>query len=357
MLIALILNFLTGCISDNPFKEAGLSVPADLGDGWETATPEEVGISRPVLARIYSRFISEDRFFNARSLLIVKDGQLVFEVYCRATQDRGTYNNIQSITKSNTSLVFGIIKSEGYIDSLGQTLYSIIPDKFPSDNSKRSITIRHLLTMTSGLAFDNDDFSVEIYADEPGDPAKYILNKPMYASPGERFYYRDCDPHLLSYAIERITKKTLDQWAKERLFAPLGIDSYFWDVDHTGTPMGAHGLYLKPRDLAKIGQVVLTQGQWNSSQIVDSTWIAVSTRSQIPTEYTTEPEVRDYGYYWWTLPRWQAIEAWGRGGNFILIVPSREMVVVMTSTPYTDDDVVGTRPEKFHELITPLIEE
>jgi CubicO group peptidase (beta-lactamase class C family) len=210
--------------------------------------------------------------------------------------------------------------------------------------------------MTSGISFDNEDFSVEIYADKPDDPVRYILNKPMFAIPGDKFYYRDCDPHLISYAISRLTGRSEERYARQRLFAPLGITDYYWDSDHTGTTMGAHGLHLRPRDLAKIGQLVLDHGRWKSQQVVDSAWVAVSTMRHVSTPYQTEPNIRDYGYYWWVLPHWNAIEAWGHGGSYILIVPNRNLVVVMTSMPDANDDVAA-RPEQFHDLVAGLIED
>ena len=163
----ILLMVLASCISDAPFKITGPTVPAQLNDGWDIASPEDVGISRRTLDSVHAQLISEDRFFNAKSLLVVKDGNLVFETYCRDLQDRDRYSNIQSATKSVTSLLLGVAYTEQYVDSLNQTLYSIIPDKFPAEEIRRSITIHHLLTMKSGLSFDNDVFSVEIFADEP----------------------------------------------------------------------------------------------------------------------------------------------------------------------------------------------
>ncbi len=346
-----------GCVSDAPFKFEGSTVPEEIGDGWEIASPAAVNISQDVLDEVYADFVSEDQYYNAKSLLVVKDGKLIFEAYCRSPKDRDRYGHVASVTKSITSLVFGIVQSEGYITSLDQTLYSIMPEKFPSGTAKRSITLRHLLTMTSGLNFDNDDFSLTIYCDKPKDPVKYLLNKPLYAPPGEEFYYRDADPHLLSYAIQRLTGKTLAQWAHERLFDPLDIRHYYWGSDHTGTTMGAHGLHLKPRDMAKIGQLVLDHGRWEGVQIVDSAWVAVSTQAQIETNFTSEPHVHFYGYYWWILPRWQAFSAWGHGGNCIFIMPSKEMVIVMTALPDVDNEVMNTNLESFEELITPLLNE
>jgi CubicO group peptidase (beta-lactamase class C family) len=356
VILLVFLSSVGGCLSDMPFKYEWSTVPQQLDDGWDVSFPEEVGIDPEVLHEINMQFLSEDKYFNAKSLLVVKDGKLVFEAYCRTLDDRDRYGHVQSVTKSVTSLVFGIVMSEGHIDSLDQPLYSIVPEKFPADNGKRFITLRHLLTMTSGLAFDNDVFSVEIYVDRPCDPVRYILKKPLYAIPGERFYYRDCDPHLTSYAIGRLTGETLAKWAKERLFGPLGITEYYWQPDHTGTTMGAHGLHLKPRDMAKIGQMVLNHGRWQSRQIVDSTWVAVSTQRQIETPYRTEPHIYHYGYYWWTVPRWGAFTAWGHGGNFIFVVPARDLVIVMSSMPDTDDDTVGTTLDDFEELIRPLLE-
>jgi CubicO group peptidase (beta-lactamase class C family) len=354
--VLVLLLSVSGCVADKPFKFPSTIVPEQLDDGWDVASPVDVGISQAALDEIYAMFLSEDRYYNAKSLLVVKDSKLVFEAYCRTPADRDTYGHIQSVTKSITSLVFGIVQTTGAVDSLEQPLYSIIPEKFPADEAKHSITLRHLLTMSSGLAFDDDDFSVEIYANKPDDPIRYILNKPLYDQPGASFYYRDCDPHLLSFAIWRLTGQTEEQWAAERLFAPLEIGDYYWDTDHTGTTMGAHGLHLKPRDLAKIGQLVLDFGRWRGNQVVDSAWIATSTGKQVETGYSSGPEMRHYGYYWWVLPYWQAIEAWGHGGNYILIQPKHNIVIVLTSLPDADNDIVATRPEQFHELIRPLLD-
>jgi len=347
---------LAGCAPDAAFKINGPTIPEQLDDGWAIATPGEVGISDQILEAIHADLVSEDRYYNAKSLLVVKDAKLVFETYCRDPRDRDRYGHVQSVAKSVTSLVFGVLQSRGVIDSLEQTLYSILPDAFPADADKRRITLRHLLTMQSGIAFYNDAFSMEIYAGKPADPARYILLKPLFARPGAEFYYRDCDPHLLSCAVRALTGKTLARWAAESLFSPLGIRDYYWEPDHTGTTMAAHGLHLRPRDMAKIGQLVLDHGQWNARQLVDAGWVDESTRRQVPDAYRAGSDTYDYGYYWWIIPRWQAYTAWGAGGNFILVVPAQRLVVVMTSMPDADDDSVGTRLETFLELLEPLLD-
>jgi CubicO group peptidase (beta-lactamase class C family) len=348
-------GFLCNCVQDAPFKFNYTTIPEQMNDGWQVASPEDMKISRTALDHVFNDFTSEDQYFNAKSLLVIKNGKLVFEAYCSSLQDRDRYAHVASVTKSVTSLVLGILRSEGYFASLDQTLYSIMPEKFMTDKVKRSITIHQLLTMTSGIAFENDVFAVEIHGDKPDDPIKYILKKPMYASPGEKFKYRDCDPYLIGYAIQRLTGRSEESWAKERLFDPLGIKDYYWLTDHAGTTTGPYGLHLKPRDMAKIGQMVLDNGRWKGNQIVDMSWISISTQKQVATNDQAESHVYDYGYYWWILPKWKAFTAWGHGGNFIFIAPEKNMVIVMTSMPDVDDDVVGTLLDDFEELIQPLL--
>jgi CubicO group peptidase (beta-lactamase class C family) len=348
--------YLTGCISDEPFKFESTTVPEPLDDGWDISAPGDEGIDPVALAEVYDLFISENHYLNAISLLIVKNGKLVYETYCRDPKDRDRFRSVQSVAKSVTSLVFGIVMSEGYIDSLDQRLYDIIPDKFPPSGFKRKITLRHLLTMTSGLDFDNDDFSVKMYSDKPVDPIHYLLRKRMYAPPGLEFCYRDVDPHLISYAIQRLTNKTLAQWAHERIFDPLMIREYYWESDYTGTTMGAHGLHLKPRDMAKIGEMVRNNGDWKGFQVVDSAWVSISTQKQVETPFRTEPYIYQYGFYWWILPRWGAYAAWGAGGNYIFVSPPQQMVIVMTSMPDVDNDIMETNLKSFEILIRPILE-
>ncbi len=351
--LSLLLS-LSACINDAPFKQApGSYAPELLNDGWTIGDATDLGLSDEHLRNIQSMLHDEENFFNTKSLLVVKDGKLVFESYIQSDEDRDHVGHLQSITKSITSLTFGILRSEGYFSDLDQPLYELIPNDFPNDASKRSITIRHLLTMRSGLDIDNDIFSVEIYVKKPDNPARYILDLPLYDDPGARFYYRDCDPHLLSYTIGQVTGRSTESWAAEKIFEPLGIEDYYWGSDVQGTSMGGHGLHLRPRDLAKIGQLVLDNGRWNGEQVVDSSWVASSTQLQIstPDDYSW-----DYGYYWWRLNEYDGYSAWGHGGSFITVIPSKNIVLVLTSMPDTNDELVGTTLDKFIGLIRPLLD-
>jgi CubicO group peptidase (beta-lactamase class C family) len=263
--------------------------------------------------------------------------KLVTEGYSRDMKDRDVMRNIQSATKSFTSLVFGIARDMGYFESLDQKLYDIIPEDFDSDLRKRDITLRHLMTMKSGLEFNNDAFAEKLHIAERKNQMKYILAKPLFADPGIEYWYRDCDPQLLGGAILKQTGMTLEEIADEKLFGPMGITDYFWEKNADGHNWAAQALYMRPRDMGKIGLLILNQGKWKSQQLVSEEWIEQST--SIQSEFT-DP---GYGFYWWIyepdyprLPEISAISAEGSGGQFIFVVPEKDLIIVMTSEPYTD---------------------
>ena len=340
------ISLLTGCLLDGSLKHRNTAVPEQLGDDWEISSPTAEGMDEAFLAEVYDMFYDEGRYYNALALLIVRNGKLVFETYSRGPKDRERLHHVQSVTKSVTSLVFGMVRDAGYFAVLDAPCASFMPEKFAVAPDKSAITPRHLLTMRSGIAFDNDVFSVELHIKSPDDPVTYILGKPMYADPGEKFYYRDCDPHLLSALVSHVTGRTLEQWAKAYLFPEIGIAEYHWLEDPEGTTTGAYGIYLKPRDLARLGQFVLQRGTWNSIEVISSGWVDESTTFQTETGFSDF----DYGYYWWTVPELNAFTAWGHGGNSIFIAPAKDLVVVMISLPDVDNDTVGTKLPEFIPL-------
>ncbi len=293
-----------------------------------------------------------DRIDKKHLLLVSRNDKLIFETYTRKLDDQDKLHHIQSGTKSFTSLVFGIVRGAGYFENLDATLSSYWPERFKKFPDKENITLRHLLTMRSGIAFDNDDFSVEMYVKGPTDPIEYILKKPMYADPGEKFYYRDADPHLLSALIRHVTQKTVEEWAEKELFSKLGIKEHFWGKDTGGNSMGAHGLYLKPRDMVKVGQMIMNQGAVNEEEIVPKKWLDAALVKQI--DQTVVPF--EFGYYFWIVPELSAVTTWGHGGNFIFTVPEKRLVIVLVSLPDTDDERVGTLLPDFLPLARKIIE-
>jgi CubicO group peptidase (beta-lactamase class C family) len=336
-----------GCIQDGRLKIPYNDAPRPRDDGWPIAVPESLGMDRTRLRQAYELFFSEHDFVPARSLLVVRRGVLVAEGYCRDLDDIDRIGALMSATKSVTSLLAGLAIDGSPADSLDRTLYSLIPGKFDADSTRRCITLRHLLTMRSGIDFDNDDFSLEMDHDVHGDGIAHILHKPLLHPPGTTYNYQDCDPHLISAALQKITGKSLGRFAQERLFQPIGISNHLWLKHHDGTTYGGYGLYLTPRDMARIGKLVLQGGRWEGRQVVPEDWITLSTARQ-----TTmgEEDARlgfDYGFYWWRVPELGAFAANGHGGQYIFVVPAQELVIVLTAEPDTDIDTVAITLPQF----------
>jgi CubicO group peptidase (beta-lactamase class C family) len=357
VLVATLVALLTsasGCWLDEPYKHRGPTAPEDLGDGWVIGTPEGVGLNPAALAAIHDEILREDRHFGILGLLVIKDGQLVFETYTRSPADRDRIHAIQSATKSVTSLVLGAARDRGTVPPLDTTLCSIVADKCAGiEPAKLKITLEHLLTMRSGIAFDNDDFSLEIMVDRPADPLRHILDKPMYAAPGERYYYRDADPQLVSYALQRLHGRTLERLAVEYLFTPLDITDYFWDAVPDGASTGPFALHLRPRDFAKLGQLMLDRGQWDGAQVLSAEWCDLATTAWVD----TPDDPFDYGYYFWVATTPPSYAFFGHGGQFVLVVPTKHLVLVQVALPDTSgDDLHGGMLDAFVALTRPLWE-
>lgn len=342
-----------GCITEPELKRGRGYVPPHLDDGWVVATPEEVGLDPARVQAVYDRFYSDRHMFNAVALLIVRDGHLVAEGYARDLEDRGRIRNVQSVAKSITSMVFGILHDDGVFPNLDEKLSDILPaTAFTGDPRSRDITLRHLLTMTSGVDIDNHDFAVDLLIRRPRQQDRLLLRRPLYAAPGERYHYRDADPQLISYAIQARTGQSLEGVATQRLFEPLGIRDHHWEANVDGVTLGAHALWLAPRDLARIGQLVLDGGVWNGRRIVSEGWLDSSTTTQV--DYLS-PDGFRVGFYWWLVPGLGAFSAAGHGGQHIFVWPAERLVMVLTALPNTNDGKLGNGLAPFVDLVRLLL--
>jgi CubicO group peptidase (beta-lactamase class C family) len=326
-----------GCLVASELKTDFNIDAVDAGDGWEVSTPSAEGFDDAKLQSAISPYFAEDTYVTAISLIVVRNSKLVAEAYVRNLNDRYQKRQIQSITKCITALVFGIARDMNYFSNLDQKLYDIVPNAFDNDVRKRAITLRHLLTMNSGLAFDNEDFAYELFMKEEKDVMKVILAKPLFALPGQVYNYRDCDPQLLSGAIHSQTGMTLDEMAASKLLGPMGISDYYWERNQDGDSWASEALFMRPRDLAKIGQLVLNKGKWGGKQLVSQEWIAQCTTPQSHPN-AGQPEIAgfSFGFYWRIQPNNVAVEANGAGGQQILIIPERNLVIVFTCEPYVE---------------------
>ena len=338
---------LTACLKDETVKIAYKGYqPAVTGDDWQISTPSEENIDEGYLRTAFQLLHSNDRFIMARSLLIVRNGKLVAEAYPHDPDDANRTENIQSCTKSFTSILTGIALKKGYLDSLNQTFDSIYPDYFINHQDKRNITIANALTMKTGINFIDGDNTRLLYITEESS-INYILSLPKNYEPGIVYQYNDGAPHLISAAIQESYGKPLSVFADDFLFKPLGITEWKWEASKDGITFGAVSIFMKPRDIAKFGQLLLQNGKWGNEQIVDSSWIAEATKPVV----TMQSPGSSYGYYFWVFPAYGAYAAVGHGGQFIFVVPAKRLVIIYTAWPYTSGDMF----DNFNELADLII--
>ena len=330
-------------------------VPAALGDGWVIDSPESVGLDGARLCAIAARLKETEA--DVHAVVIARHGKLVFEQYFPGYDDpwgapegqfdfdARTKHDMRSVSKSVISLLVGIAIDRKLIADPQQPVVKFFPEysalKTPGWDS---INLRHLLTMSSGISWDEARAWTDPRNDEPhlskdADPIRYVLAKPVEAPPDTVWNYNGGGTDLLGNIIERVSGKPFADFAREALFDPLGITDWEWKTYENGKIAPAAGLRLRPRDAAKIGQFVLNKGAWGGRQIVSAPWIAQS----------VTPRFQAIGYFgglfyygqqWWmgrTLSgdkdvKW--ISAMGLGGQRIFIVPELDLVVMTTSGLY-----------------------
>jgi CubicO group peptidase (beta-lactamase class C family) len=330
-------------------------VPAALGDGWTIDSPESAGFDSVRLCAIAARLKEIEA--NVHAVVIVRHGKLVFEQYFAGYDepwgqgggqhdfDATTKHDMRSASKSVISLLVGIAIDRKLIASADEPAIKFFPEyavvKSPGWDQ---VTLRHLLTMSSGMQWDENRGWKDPKNDEPhlsneADPIRYILSKPIAKPPDIVWTYNGGGTDLLGNIIERVSGKPLEAFAREALFAPLGISDWEWMKYRNEHVAPAVGLRLRPRDAAKIGQLVLNKGEWTGRQIVSPEWIEQSVRPRFQAiGYFSG--LFFYGQQWWMgrsiaqekEVKW--IAAMGSGGQRIFIVPDRDLVVMTTSGLY-----------------------
>jgi CubicO group peptidase (beta-lactamase class C family) len=308
-----------------------MTIPSLAGtDAWPAVTPDDVDLDADLLEAAH-RYLRE-HVPHMDSLLIIRHGALAFERYMRGmTPDRP--HNLKSATKSITSLLVGIALATGDLGGLDEPLGYILPELFAGvdERAKREITIRHLLTMRSGLAWDEYGASAIAMTASP-DWVRYVLERPLAHAPGTHFNYSTGDTHLLAAALQKLTSMSLSEYAALYLFGPLGITRYTWPADPQGVTIGGAELSLTPRDLARIGYLALRGGLWRDEALVPAHWIAESHRSHVALSTGDSCAGLGYGYLWWVRPQggYDSALAVGYGGQFAIVVPALDLLVVMT---------------------------
>ena len=358
-----------GCIPiTSPVSAAAQSRDSWPTRGWPKATPASVGLDEKVLAAFDSD-LGSGKYFLVDSFEVFRCGKQVYgkkyphdyaKIYGKEAATRGPLNahltgpynyfdpawhpyyhgtdlhSMQSVSKTVSSVIIGIAITRGDFKARLDTpllKYFDVSKVKNVDDRKRRITLRHVLTMTTGL-----DWNEEVAYDDPrndsslmeaaDDWVQYVIDRPMAQEPGKIFNYSSGVSELLAYIFQKETGQDIEQYGEKYLFVPLGMDHY-WKRTPLGVVDTEGGLFLRGSDLAKIGYLYLHAGMWDGQQIVSQDWV-----KQSLTPFTDAEEGFKYGYKWWLLPRtdgpgyiWMAR---GFGEQLLMVFPEKNLIVVFT---------------------------
>lgn len=346
--------------------------PAErLGDGWQLApSAESAGFNTARLCAALDAVATGTD--NIHGVVVARQGRLVAEFYRdgpdrRIDQmyglpnplagdahfDATTVHDVRSISKSVVGLLVGIAIERGALPAPSAPLLGFYPERgdllTDAPPARTRITLAHLLTMSSGLQWDeaalpNDETRLFWNADLPG----FVLGRPFESEPGQRFHYNSGGTALLAEVLVRNQGQGLSALARAQLFDPMGIQDWSWARDMRGRELAFTGLRLRPRDLAKLGQLVLDGGRWKGRQLVPAAWVAESTRPHLFTSIhlpPDSPQPLGYGYQWWagSLP-WQGravpwSAGFGNGGQRLYVVPALGLTVAISAGGYGVDSI------------------
>ena len=316
------------------------AAPTDGHDGIPVGSISGAGLDASPIYTMVQEIIS-GKYPDQHSVLIAKNGRLVVEEYFYE-YDVGTPHQLRSATKSFVSALVGIAIDQGLIESVENPVLPYFADEYRSFQhvtpAKERMTIEDLLTQRSGLACDDWD------ADSPGnevemgqstDWVKFVLDLPMTAEPGTETHYCSGAVIVLGRLVEKAAGVPLEAFAGEHLFGPLGIEEYKWRFEPDSSSSETFTqMYLRPRDMMKLGLLFANSGRWKGSQVISEEWVAKSTSSHATVGDT------DYGFLWWrpylhvSGDRHDAIAAQGNGGQEIYLWPELDLVVVLTGGSY-----------------------
>jgi CubicO group peptidase (beta-lactamase class C family) len=309
---------------------------------WPRSTPKKQGINPKLLKELVKDKTKNDQYQYLHSLIIIKDGYLVFEEYFNGFNAEKP-NSIQSVTKSFTSAVIGMAMEEGYIKSVDEKVLDFFPDTIKIDNLdewKKAMTLEDILTMRTGTDYE------EGYDDSPHNKLNrlragwdnFYLDRPMVRQPGTGFQYDSGGVILLSAMLKNRCGMHVDVYAEKFLFPPLGIERSVWIKNNEGHPHTGGGLNLLPLDMAKFGLLYLRGGVWEDEQLIPAEWVKASFTEHHNFGGPPASKTVGYGYLWWIMradPDGKGEEpiyaARGYGGQNIFIIPEHDMIVVTTS--------------------------
>ncbi|HKU97920.1 MAG TPA: serine hydrolase [Vineibacter sp.] len=347
----------TGALAMTSATTGALAAPF----AWTSVAPADVGFAPDLPARLDTA-IAAGNLPNLHGVVVARAGKLVLERYVPGvdeswgqplgTVDFGstTLHDLRSVTKSIVGLLYGIALSQGKVPAPDQPLLAQFPEypDLAADPARQKLTVGHVLTMTMGTDWNEDvpytsPANSEIAMELAPDRYRFILERPVVGEPGARWTYSGGATALLGRLIAQGTGRPLPDFARDALFTPLGIGAFEWvrGIDKV-TPSAASGLRLAPRDLARIGQMILQNGTWDGHPVVPASWLAAALQDRVGID-----EFRRYGYQWYIgaflvsadggrRERWTG--AAGNGGQRLYVMPGLDLVVAMTFGNYNKPD-------------------
>ncbi len=319
--------------------------------GWRYCKPEEVGMDSEKLKELNDEILLLlELHVDVNSVMIIKDGYVVAEQYYSDEYSADSLHSIYSCTKSLTSALVGIAMEQGYIVDVDVLMTDYFQEYEIANltEAKQAITLEHLLTMSAGFEWYELEYP---YGDErntfynfvrSSNRVQFALDRPMSADPGVEYSYNTGISHLLSAILQESTGIRADSFALENLLEPLGITRYYWPIDAQGVAYGGNGVRMKPRDMAKFGYLYLKDGLWEEEQLVPADWVQVSQQKHIARKYIPD---NYYGYHWWVSNN-NYYSAVGFGGQWIMVVPEQNLVVVFTNHFAEGDELQWSTPER-----------
>jgi len=315
--------------------------PINIDGSWEVSSLEEQEVDPQKISELMHQILNNN-LKNIHSILLIKKGKLILEEYFWGYH-RNLIHSVQSVTKSVTSILIGIAKDQEEKIVLDGKLTTYLPEykDLISNNGKSEITLEHLLTMRAGLEWNEMHAPSSLkHMIESSDAIKYVLERKLVDPPGQRFFYSTGLSTVLGRILKNTTGSDAVQYADAHLFTPLGITDYYWGKVADGSISTGAALFLRPRDMAKLGYLFLKDGAWKDKQIVSKKWVRESIYPHVTGDLISGT---GYGYQWWrgtTRIGDRDIDAFyaaGHGGQFIVQIPSLDVITVITSQ-YDDNN-------------------
>ncbi len=344
---------LEGYLPRSPKEKYLYNIPEAPDSTMQTASLEEVGIDKSLLDFLGQA--NSKNLEHIHSILITKDGKLVFEEYFHG-YDREYLHDVRSAFKSIASLAVGkaMMKNDGL--HVENAILDYYPEYDIHDVRKKNITVHHSLTMSTGIQLEDEDKMQWEHEDWVG----HKLDLPMPYEPGAVYEYSSGGSNLLTGVIQKSVGTYLPLFFYEELLLPMEIHDFQMLTSPHGRGYLAGSFYMRPIDFTKFGLLVLNKGTWNGEQLIGESWIEKSTTPHIKGSW---PKNSDYGYLWRLLERevggkqMKTVEAWGNGGQFLIIIPEIEMTITMTGGNYNLFPDMEDRPFSIlNEYILPAVQ-